>query len=380
MTFHLESTAKPPSAFQFPLASRKLLKIRIDQGAKMAVLNRFLIVLAAHCFVPLSALATEVEPRVAFITDVQVGSDGVTRQFFGSVVARQTVDLAFQVGGQIVELPAQEGEFIPEGSLVAALDLEPFELQLRQAELQFEQADRTFARLEQLGGTVSQAQRDDAETQVGLARVALRNAEVALENATLTAPFTALVASRNVANFSTIGAGTPVVRLHDMSELRVEIDVPEVLFQQAGDNADIRLEARFPTGDTTYALEVREFNAEASSVGQSFRATLALASGQQVNALPGSSVTVLATIFQDDPEILIPPTAIRLKNDGSATVMRFMPGDGSSGTVEETPISVAANRDGMVVVTDGLSPGDQIVRTGAEALSDGQTVRRFEGY
>ncbi len=346
----------------------------------MAVLNRYLIALAALFFVPLTALATELEPRVAFITKVQAGSDGLTRQFFGSVVARQTVDLAFQVGGQIIELPAQEGEFIPEGSRVAALDLEPFELQLRQAELQFEQADRTFARLEQLGGTVSQAQRDDAETQVGLARVALRNAEVALENATLTAPFTALVASRNVANFTTIGAGTPVVRLHDMSELRVEIDVPEVLFQQAGDDADIRLEARFPTSDKTYPLEVREFNAEASSVGQSFRATLALAPGQRVNALPGSSVTVLATIFEDDPEILIPPTAIRLKNDGSATVMRFVPGDGASGTVEETPISIAANRDGLVVVTAGLSAGDEIVRTGAEALSDGQTVRRFEGY
>ena len=346
----------------------------------MAHLSKCFLFFLALCFNPTLALASESEPRVAFITEVRAGSDGVTRQFFGSVVARQTVDLAFQVGGQIVELPAQEGEFIPEGGLVAALDLEPFELQLRQAELQFEQAERTFARLEQLGATVSQAQKDDAETQVGLARVALRNAEVALENATLTAPFTALVASRNVANFTTIGAGTPVVRLHDMSELRVEIDVPEVLFQQAGDDADIRLEARFPTSESTYPLEVREFNAEASNVGQSFRATLALASDERVNALPGSSVTVLATIFQDDPEILIPPTAIRLKNDGSATVMRFVPGEGTTGTVEETPISVSASRGGLVQVTEGLSVGDEIVRTGAEALSDGQTVRRFEGY
>ncbi len=330
--------------------------------------------------VPVAGLANEPAPRVAIITEVQAGSDGVTRQFFGTVVARQTVDLAFQVGGQIVELPAQEGEVIPEGDLVAALDLEPFELQLRQAELQFEQAQRTFERLEQLGGTVSRAQRDDAETQVGLARVSVRNAEVALENATLTAPFTALVASRNVANFTTIGQGSPVVRLHDMSELRVEIDVPEVLFQQAGDNADIRLVARFPTSDDSYPLVVREFNAEASSVGQSFRATLALVNSQAVNALPGSSVTVLATIFEDDPAILVPPTAIRLANDGSPSVMRFIPGDGALGTVEETPITIAANRDGLVEVIDGLAAGDAIVRTGAEALSNGQTVRRFEGY
>ncbi len=338
------------------------------------------IALAIALMHPLAAYGDDLAPRVAIITQIEAGTEGATRQFFGTVVARQTVDLAFQVSGQVVQLPAQEGEVLPEGSLVAQLDLEPFELQLRQAQLQFEQAERTFERLEQLGANVSRAQRDDAETQVGLARVSLRNAEVALENATLTAPFAALVASRNVANFTTISQGSPVVRLHDMSELRVEIDVPEVLFQQAGDESDIRLEARFPTSENTYPLEVREFNAEASSVGQSFRATLALAGDRPVNALPGSSVTVLATFLDDDTPLFVPATALRLANDGAASVMRFMPGDGGTGIVEEVPITIAANRDGLVQVLDGLNPGDEIVRTGAHLLSDGQTVRRFGGY
>ncbi|MEL7027409.1 MAG: efflux RND transporter periplasmic adaptor subunit [Pseudomonadota bacterium] len=311
---------------------------------------------------------------------VTAGDIGVTRQFFGHVVARQTVDLGFQVGGQLVDFPPQEGQVIPEGELVAQLDLEPFELQLRQAQLQLEQAERSFTRLEQLGANVSSAQTEDAQTQVGLAQVSLRNAEVALENATLLAPFDALVASRNVANFSTIGQGTPVVRLHDMSELRVEIDVPEVLFQRAGGSTDIRLEARFPTGDTTYPLEVREFNAEASSVGQSFRATLALPSALDINPLPGSSVTVLATLLDGDATLSIPPTAIRLANDGAASVMRFVSSDGGTGTLEEVAVRIGANRDGLIEVLEGLSPGDEIVRTGAHALSDGQTVRRFEGF
>ncbi|MEM1301190.1 MAG: efflux RND transporter periplasmic adaptor subunit, partial [Pseudomonadota bacterium] len=205
----------------------------------------------------ISALAQDVPERVAIIAKVETGQAGVARRFFGTVVARQTVDLAFQVSGQITQFPAQEGQVIPNGNLVAELDLEPFELQLEQAQLQFEQAERTFDRLERLGSNVSNAQLQDAQTELALTRVAVRNAEVALENATLSAPFTALVAVRNVANFSTVNQGTPVVRLHDMSELRVEIDVPEVLFQQAGGDADIRLEAQFPTGPQTYPLEIR---------------------------------------------------------------------------------------------------------------------------
>ncbi len=338
------------------------------------------LILAAFAVTLGLPLAAQDAPRPAMLMQVTQGDVGITRQFFGHVVARQTVDLAFQVGGQVVAFPAQEGQVIPEGQLVAQLDLEPFELQVRQAELQFEQAERALTRLQQLTVSVTEVQLQDAETQVALAQVALRNAEVALDNATLLAPFGALVATRNVANFSTVGQGTPVVRLHDMSELRIEIDVPEILFQRAGEDANVQLAARFPTSDRTYPLMIREFNAEASSVGQSFRLTLALPASESFTALPGSSVTVLATLTESSAPIMVPSTALRIANDGSASVLRFVPGDGATGTVEEVPVTLAANRDGLIVVTEGLSPGDEIVRTGAHALEDGQTVRRFEGF
>ena len=326
------------------------------------------------------AAAQDTEPRVANTMTVGAEGAGVTRQFFGTVVARQTVDLGFQVSGQIVQMPAQEGQVIPAGDLVAELDLEPFELQLRQAQLQYEQAERTFNRLQQLGGNVSSAQLDDAETQLGLAGVSVRNAEVALENATLSAPFTALVAARNVANFSTIAQGTPVVRLHDMSELRVEIDVPEVLFQLSNGDDSIQLEARFPTGPETYPLEVREFNAEASSVGQSFRATLALPRDAGLTVLPGSSVTVLATQLDSDAPILIPSSALRLGNNGETHVMRYVPLDDDTGELEEVAVTIMPNRDGLVTITDGIAAGDEILRTGDQAVSDGQVDRRFSGF
>ncbi len=327
---------------------------------------------------PLAAQETPLRP--AILMTVNAGEVGVTRQFFGHIVARQTVDLAFQVGGQIVDFPAQEGEVIPAGELVAELDLEPFELQVRQAELQLEQAERALNRLQQLTVSVTEVQLQDAETQVGLAEVALRNAQVALDNATLLAPFDALVATRNVANFSTVGQGAPVARLHDMSELRIEIDVPEILFQRAGQDADVTMAARFQTSDQLFPLEVREFNAEASSVGQSFRLTLALSPSAGIMALPGSSVVVFATLAEHDVPLMIPATALRIANDGAPSVLRFIAGDGTTGTVEEVPVVIETNRDGQIIVTEGLSPGDEIVRTGAHALDDGQMVRRFEGF
>lgn len=342
----------------------------------------FRMLLIASLAAPLAtpAVAQDTPLRVAKLMTVGSETGGVTRQFFGQVVARQTVDMAFQVSGQIVRFPADEGAEISEGSLIAQLDLEPFELQLQQAQLQADQAERALERMTQLAGSVSEASREDAATSFSLAKVALRNAEVALENATLLAPFDALVASRNVANFTTTSSGTPVVRLHDMSELRVDIDVPEVLFQRAGQNADLTLEARFPTGTKTYPLEIREFNAEASTVGQTFRLTLGMERPSDMVALPGSTVTVLATIDAGQPRLMIPATALRIANDGSTSVLVFAPADDGAGMLSEVDIEVEPTRDGQFRVISGLEAGTEIVHIGAQALADGQMVRRFTGF
>lgn len=340
---------------------------------------RRLITVLFLVITPFAALAQDM--RLAKIIEVHSGDSAVTRQFFGHVVAKETVDLAFQVGGQIVELPVIEGARIDEGTMVAQLDLEPFELALDQARVQKDQAERTLDRLQKLqGSTVSQVSVDDAETSLQLAEIAVRNAERELSNATLLAPFDALVASRSVANYATIGAGTPVARLHDMSDLRIEIDVPEVLFQRAGTDPNVELWAQFPTDDTRYPVTPREFKAETSQVGQTYQITLGLVPPQGKTILPGSSVTVYATLNGEYQDIVIPASAVGTANDGATHVMVFTPTGADEGTVARRPVAVEPTIRGDVRVTDGLEAGEEIVASGASQLADGDRVKRFTGF
>lgn len=329
------------------------------------------------------ASAQDTPLRLVKTMIVAAHQEEVSRQFFGHVVAKETVDLAFQVGGQITDLPITEGETISAGDVIATLDLEPFELALDQARVQNAQSVRTFERLQQLqGGAVSQVSVDDAQTQVQLSEIAVRDAERSLQNAQLTAPFDALIAARNVANFTTISAGTPIVRLHDMSDLRVEIDVPEVLFQQAGQNPDMTLFARFPASEKTFPLQVREFNAEASDVGQAFRITLGMAPPEDLVVLPGSSVTVIAMMRNQAHQQIIPHSAVINANDGTAQVMVFSPdeGDTDTGTVRTVPVEIVPGDRGEIIVVSGLEDRQEIVASGANLLSDGDAVRRFTGF
>ncbi|AFO88251.1 efflux RND transporter periplasmic adaptor subunit [Phaeobacter inhibens] len=335
--------------------------------------------IAALMLVGVPALAADVLKPVKLMV-TQSGAMPIHREFYGQVAAKETVDLAFQVGGQVVKFPVTEGAFVPKGALVAELDLEPFELKLGQAQLQKEQADRTVTRLEKLTGTVSQVSIDDAETQAGLSRIALRDADYALEHATLSAPFDALVSSREVALFSTVSAGAPVVRLHDMSELHIEVDVPEVLFQQGEDNDALTITATFPGSDTAYPLEILEFDAEASSVGQTYRVTFRLDPPKDRQIFPGASTTVRVTVDTGASAIVVPPTAIVPAANGETGVMLFSPKGGDEGTVTWTKVETAATDGGRIEITSGLQGGEEIVLTGGGALADGEAVRRFTGF
>lgn len=335
--------------------------------------------------VALSILAAPVAAqdtvRPVKLMTVTAGDGTQSREFFGKVVARQSVDLAFQVGGQIVEFPVLEGEFVSQGDVIARLDQEQFSLALEQAAVQKDQAERTLERLTKLkGNTVSQVALDDATTQLNLSDIAYRQAERNLNNATLYAPFDALVAARDVDNFVTIGTGTHVVRLHDMSEIRIEIDVPEILFQSASKEQEVQFLAKFPSYPEPLPVEVREYNAEAAQTGQTYRITLGMEPREDLQVLPGSSVDVRVSLIGDTSVIRLPATAIVAAPDGSLSVMKYSEGDGETGTVTSVPVTVKPATNGSFELLSGLSEGDVIVSAGASAVNDGDTVRRFTGF
>ena len=319
--------------------------------------------------------------RPVKLITLKAHQSAIEREFFGQVVARQTVDLAFQVGGQVVELPVIEGARLKTGALIAKLDLEPFQLRLDQAKLEKEQADRKLERQQALSrAAVSEAALEDAQTAANLAQIAVRDAQLALDRATLTAPFDALVATRNIANYSTVAAGTPVVRLHDMSETRIEIEVPELLFRRAQQPDTVELVAQFPGRSDLLPLSIREFQAETSAVGQTYTVTLALQDEADPSIIPGASAKVIARQPTDVLVVDLPPSAVVIGPDRSTSLMVFEPKGAETGTVRRQPVEIITLDDGSLALAEPPEEEIEIVAAGANRLEDGQTVRRFTDF
>jgi multidrug efflux pump subunit AcrA (membrane-fusion protein) len=127
-------------------------------------------------------------------------------------------------------------------------------------------------------------------------------------------------------------------------------------------------------------LQIREFDAESSSVGQTFRIQFGLTPPEGLQILPGSSVTVNVQVQDQRRGIVVPATAIVADPEGTLGVFVFSPVGADEGSVKWVPVAIEPTESGDVSVLSGLSDGDEIVVAGGGALTDGQAVRRFVGF
>ncbi|WP_440958076.1 efflux RND transporter periplasmic adaptor subunit [Oceanicaulis sp. LC35] len=341
-------------------------------------------VLLAACAMGVLAACSPAEPeeqappRAARIEAVEAAATSNQREFVGRVEARLTVDLSFQVGGRLAEFPVSEGELIEQGAVVARLETQDFERARREAQVQLQQARQNLDRQSTLNerGIASDAALEDAQTAYDLRAVALDNARQNLEYATITAPFDGLISRRLVDNYTTVSPGQPVVRIQDISELRVAIQVPESLIAQVDREDKPEMIARFPfLPDQTFTLEYRELVAEPDQASQTYTALFALPEELPANILPGMTASVTVNLPQTmnaQQGVVAPLSALSSNPDGSFSVWIY---DEQTGAVSRRDVLAGPIEGGEVVIHSGLEPGEEIVTAGVTALHEGMLVR-----
>lgn len=301
-----------------------------------------------------------------------------TRDFVGRVVPLNVVDLAFQVSGQIFELPVSEGERRAKGALIARLDTVDFELAVQHARATYDLAEIDFNRAAELAKreVAAQSRLDQAQANRTQAEISLREAERRLDQATINAPFDALVARVIAERFINTTPSQPVVRLQDVSEMRVMVSLPEEIAALARANGkSFDFTATFPAAPGyRAALGLRDFVTEADPVAQTYQVEFAITGVVDARLLPGmtAKVTGVPKTGQELPPVVIPVAAVDTTGDTKPQVWLFDP---DTSTVSPRRVTLGLPRDGNIVVLDGLAPGDQVVSAGWTLLIDGARVR-----
>lgn len=319
-----------------------------------------------------------------------------TRRFPGVLEPSALTVLSFEIGGRLAELDLAVGQRVPAGATIAMLDPQTLNLQVEAAEAAVVQsgvsasnAAETLARQEELleRGTVTRVAVDDARTQAEAAAAALVQAEKSLETAIenlkkaeLRSPYDAIVNSVEAMSFATIAAGSPIATVYsaDTFEVSFSVNFDAASELVVGKPATVRLADR---PDVALDAVVTEIGARADAVS-SFPLVLELTETDPI--LKAGMAVEVAIDFPLPAQQGYPlPLSALIKdgqsgspggNGGPARAGVFVYNPDSS-TVGRREVTFGGIRENMIVVTDGLQPGDLVASAGVSFLKEGQEVK-----
>lgn len=332
----------------------------------------------------------EPEPVRAVRTQtVTVGQAGGVKEFAADVRARTESRLSFRVGGKLVQRPAELGQRVKAGQLLAQLDPEDLrksqeaaQAAVAAAETNAEQLKSEFQRFKVLRdqGFISawdldrraaalasaQAQLDQAKAQ---AQVQRNQAAYSALTATSAGVVTAVEAEIG----AVVAAGTPVLRLALDGPRDVVFAVPEDVMASMKpllgkqDALSVRIWGR----EGAWPATLRELGASADPATRTFQAK-AEVGGAELQL--GQTATVMIDTPRSEGVVLLPLSAL-LKQQDKTSVWVV---DKSTMTVRPAPVVVAGAQGNDVLISSGLSAGQEVVTAGAHVLAPGQKVKFFQ--
>ncbi|WP_027849599.1 efflux RND transporter periplasmic adaptor subunit [Marinospirillum minutulum] len=307
----------------------------------------------------------------------------ISRRFVGRVDAVSNVNLSFQVAGRLINLPVKQGRLLPKGSLLAELDATDYKLALEQAEVRLKQAQRDVDRKHSLLKTnsIPRAVVDEAEDQLRLAELAVEAAERNLSYTRLEAPSDVLITRRLADRYGNLAAGTPVVRVQDVTEFRAHISVPEDLVRLVSNPDYIKAKLLLPNDEeTSIPLEYREHATEPDQVVQTYQVTFGFERPKDLNLLPGMTVTVVVNadpLLYPADQLDVALSALNTANDGSYFLWVFDP---ALGQVTKRQAKVGRVSGDRVELLSGAKAGEQVITSGGSHLREGMKVKPFSHF
>ena len=301
---------------------------------------------------------TQWQPRVASV---------------GTVMAVQGTVVRTEAEGIVREIHFEAGSHVNAGDLLVQLDVDVEKTQLRVAEAAAELARASFKRAKDLIGkrNISQADYDQASITLKQSLAQVDNIRALIEKKTLRAPFAGTLGIRSISVGQFLDKGSEVVSLQSLDPVYVDFSVPQ---QQLGDLSQglmvsITSDA-YP--DHVFTGEISALNPDIDPATRNVRvqATLANADGR---LRPGMFVEVSLTLAQTNKVLIIPATAVLYAPYGDSV---FVIEEDKKDKTDSKPALVVrqqfvrlGERQGdFVVVTKGVSAGDQIVSTGTFKL------------
>ncbi|MFZ3290419.1 MAG: efflux RND transporter periplasmic adaptor subunit [Telluria sp.] len=199
-------------------------------------------------------------------------------------------------------------------------------------------------------------------SQLERQRLSMANAQRRVDELTVRAPVAGFIGTLSVQNRSVVAANIALMTLVDLSQLEVELEVPEtyVADMGLGMTAEITLGGASATG---------KLSALSPEVVKNQVLARVRFDGAQPKGLRQSQRVSARLLIEEKPNVVMVARGPFVESEGGrfAYVVR-------NGVAVRTPITLGATSVSSVEILAGLKPGDKIVVAGSDTFENAERV------
>jgi membrane fusion protein, multidrug efflux system len=214
------------------------------------------------------------------------------------------------------------------------------------------------------------------KAQIATLETELKVAEDQLADCQLGAPFGGVVTRQCIENFEMVQGGVPVLRIHDISTLEISVSVPESVILSQNFDRMVPYEVQLSSlPDVKIPAFLKEWNTEAELSTKTFDLVFSLKAPTGIKVFPGMTAEVsgpFAEVSQGSASVYVPSGAVVSTDQGKSSVWVY---NLINETIEKRPVVMEGTLgDAYVGINAGLKPGEVVVASGANFLSENMKV------
>lgn len=349
---------------------------------KTSVLASLLLLSAAAAAPLLTGCASEAQSKPAAeaekskteVIPVEVAAvvqGDITATYAGTATleAEREAKVVSEIGGVVLSLAAEEGQFVRKGQLLAKLDAERHSVLLRQAETELERLRLQDARNENLfqRQLIARNAYEQNKSDLATRKAEVDLARLSLSKCAVIAPFDGVITRRWIKQGQLLKVNEVAFEIADFRELKARLRVPERASAalKPGQIVDYRADAL--PGDT-FPAKVERVSPVVDAASGTVDIVVAVDnSGGRLR--PGLFSRLNVAYDNVAAAILIPKTAL-LSGDRDSSV--FVVRDSKA---QRVAVKLGYESGNNVQVLQGLSPGADVVVAGHSALVEGSPVQ-----
>ena len=325
------------------------------------------------------AQASAFQPPPEAVTTVvaQTQKWPATLSAIGSVQAVQGVTVSADLPGIVERIAFDSGRMVAEGQMLVQLDTRQEQAQLKAAEAQLGLARLNLERARGLRaeGIISQAEYDRVAAEDEQAKARVGEIQATIARKTIRAPFSGILGIRQVNLGQYVTGGDAVVPLQALSPIYVNFSVPQQQVAQLRLGSEVRVVADGASGgEFAGRITAVDSVVDEATRNVQVQATLPNRDGR---LRPGMFIQAHVVVGAPSSVVALPTSAISYAPYGDSVFVvedvKGPKGETYRG-VRQQFVKLGSARGDQVAVLSGLTPGEEVVSSGAFKLRNGAAV------